>query len=48
MYAISILREAFPRELPGIKTIPITETEIKSKTYSLKAKKKKTHQVIIK
>jgi hypothetical protein len=36
-YAISLLNKAFSRKFPGIKTISITETEIKS---ILKAKKK--------
>jgi hypothetical protein len=27
---ISFLKEAFPRKLPGVKTIPTNETEIKS------------------
>jgi hypothetical protein len=36
--AISSLKEAFPTKLPGIKTIPMTETEIKSVIHSLKAK----------
>jgi hypothetical protein len=37
-YAISFLREAYPRKFPGIKTIPTTETEIKSIIQSLKAR----------
>jgi hypothetical protein len=36
---ISFLKETFPRILPGIKTIPNTETEIKSIIHTLKAKK---------
>jgi hypothetical protein len=36
--AISFLKNAFPRKFPGIKTIPTTETEIKSIIHSLKAK----------
>jgi hypothetical protein len=36
---ISFLKEAFPRKFPGIKTIPTTETEIKSIIHSLKARK---------
>jgi hypothetical protein len=35
---ISFLEDAFPRKFPGIKTIPTTETEIKSIIHSLKAK----------
>jgi hypothetical protein len=42
--AISFLKEGFPRIFSGIKTIPTTETEIKSIIHSLKAK---TQQVII-
>jgi hypothetical protein len=34
---ISLLKNAFSRKFPGIKTIPTTETEIKSITHSLKA-----------
>jgi hypothetical protein len=30
---ISFLKKAFPRKFPGIKTIPTTETEIKSIIY---------------
>jgi hypothetical protein len=41
---ISILKEAFPRKLLGINTIPNTETDIKSIMHSLNAK---THQVMI-
>jgi hypothetical protein len=36
--AISFLKEAFPRKFPGIKTIPTTETEVKSIIHSLEAK----------
>jgi hypothetical protein len=36
--AISFLREAYPRKSLGIKTIPTTETEIRSIIHSLKAK----------
>jgi hypothetical protein len=36
--AISFLEDAFPRKFPGIKTIPTTETEIKSIIHSFKAK----------
>jgi hypothetical protein len=36
--AISFLRQAFPRKFPGIKTIPTTETEIRSIIHCLKAK----------
>jgi hypothetical protein len=36
--AISFLEDAFPGKFPGIKTIPTTETGIKSKIHSLKAK----------
>jgi hypothetical protein len=35
---ISFLTKAFPRKFSGIKTIPTTETEIKSIIHSLKAK----------
>jgi hypothetical protein len=41
---ISFLKEAFPGTFLGIKTIPITETEIKSIIHSLKAK---THHIMI-
>jgi hypothetical protein len=37
-YVISFLKKAFPRKFPGMKTIPTTETEIKSIIHSLKAK----------
>jgi hypothetical protein len=37
--AISNLKLVFLRKFPGIKTIPTTETEIKSIIHSLKAKK---------
>jgi hypothetical protein len=36
--AISFLKAAFPVKFPGIKTIPITETEIKIIIHSLKSK----------
>jgi hypothetical protein len=36
--AISILRETYPKKFPGIKTIPTTQTGIKSIKHSLKAK----------
>jgi hypothetical protein len=36
--AISFLKDAFPRKFPGIKTIPTTETELKSIIHSLKTK----------
>jgi hypothetical protein len=36
--AISFLKQKFPRKFPGIKTIPTTETVIKSTIHSLKAK----------
>jgi hypothetical protein len=36
--SISFLREAFPTKFPGIKTIPMTETEIKKYIHSLEAK----------
>jgi hypothetical protein len=36
--AILFLKKAFPREFPGIKIIPTTETEIKSIMHSFKAK----------
>jgi hypothetical protein len=36
--AISFLKEAFPRKFHGVKTIPATETEIKSIIHSLTAK----------
>jgi hypothetical protein len=36
--AVSFLKEAFPRKFPGIKTIPTTESEIKSIIHSLKGK----------
>jgi hypothetical protein len=38
-YAISFLKEEFPRKFAGIKTIPTTETETMNITHSLKAKK---------
>jgi hypothetical protein len=37
---ISILKEAFPRKFPGIKTIPTTEIEIKSIIRTLPQSKK--------
>jgi hypothetical protein len=36
--AISFLKEAFPRKFPGNKTIPTTESEVRSIIHSLKAK----------
>jgi hypothetical protein len=36
---ISFLRDAFLRKFPGIKTIPTTQTEVKSMLHFLKAKK---------
>jgi hypothetical protein len=41
---IAFSKEEVPRKFPGIKTIPTTETEIKSIIYSLKAK---SHSVMI-
>jgi hypothetical protein len=35
---ISFLKKRFPRKFPTIKTIPTTETEIKSIIHSLRAK----------
>jgi hypothetical protein len=37
--AISFIKEEFPRKFPVMKTIPTTETEIKSIVHSLKNKK---------
>jgi hypothetical protein len=42
--AISLLKDAFPRKFRGIKTIPTTETGIKSIIHSLEAN---THQVVM-
>jgi hypothetical protein len=36
--AISFIEDAFPRKFPSIKTVPTTQTEIKSIIHSLKAK----------
>jgi hypothetical protein len=36
---IAFLKKDFPRKFPGIKTIPTTETKIKSMLPSLRAKK---------
>jgi hypothetical protein len=38
--AISFSKDTFPRKFPGLQTILITETEIKSIIHSLKPKKK--------
>jgi hypothetical protein len=44
--AVSFLEDSFPGNFPSIKTIPITEAEIKSIIHSLK--QKKNHQVMMK
>jgi hypothetical protein len=36
--AISFLKEAFPRKFPGTRTIPTTETEIKSIIHTHKVR----------
>ena len=41
-YAISILKDLFPRNFSSIKIIPITENEIKSLKHSLQQTKKKS------
>jgi hypothetical protein len=38
--AVSFLEDSFPGNFPSMKTIPITEAEIKSIIHSLKPKKK--------
>ena len=40
--AISTLKYSFPTNIPSIKIIPTTETEIKSIIHSLKPKRKKS------
>jgi hypothetical protein len=42
--AISVLKEAFSRNFPGIKTIPTTETEEKYNTFP---QSQKTHHIMI-
>jgi hypothetical protein len=41
--AISLLKEAYPIKILGVKIIPTTETEIKSEIQSLKAKNSSDH-----
>jgi hypothetical protein len=45
--AVSILKDSFPGNFPSINITPITEAEIKSKIYSLKAKKSPGYDEII-
>jgi hypothetical protein len=43
----SFLKEAFPKKFPGIKTIPTTETGIKSIIHSFKAKNTSSYDAIL-